>query len=140
MSSRMFYAWNYMLYALPWSDSFRSASFFWDWSTLQCVCSTAFVSRLMLSVKNRNCLCFWCSSIALHFSLGSFCWHVFKLTDSLLGCLVYWWTYQSHLKFLFQCFLFLMFYFDFFLGFPSLFLRFPSELACCLLCPLEPLN
>ena len=54
------------------------------------------------------------------------CWHVFKLTDSSLGCLVYWWTYQSHLKFLSQCFLFLMFYFDFFLRVSISLLTFPT--------------
>lgn len=74
------------------------------------MCATAFevVSQLpdagsVSDVLRLLCISVWEVS----------CWHVFKLTNSFLDCLVYWWTYQSHLKFLFQCFLFLMFYFDF---------------------------
>lgn len=83
------------------------------------VCATAFVSRLMLSVKNRNCLCFWCSSIALHFSLGSFCWHVLKLTnyDFFLGCIK---SADEPTKGILPAFCFLASPFVSFLTFPSI--------------------
>ena len=51
--------------------------------------------------------------LPLNFSLGSFCWTNFKLTNSILTCF-YWSVHQSHSSFLLQCPWFLVFPLDYF--------------------------